>query len=238
MDWKVIADNPMAGLEKPKNPNKEMAYYKPNELTELLKAIEDLSERHQLMVLISLIGALRRGEVLGIALNDGVDFDNNQIHVLRSLSYSKTKGLELKRTKSEDHRAVTLPHWLLKRLHAYYIKQLNLKMEMRNLWKGFKDYNGKEVILCVSDEHGYPFQPNAYTRFWGRFMKRTDIKKIRLYDLRHSSASSMLSEGVNMKVIQKRLGHKNIKTTLNTYSHVSTEDDEKAANVFEKYREK
>lgn len=238
VDWKVIAENPIEGLEKPKNPNKEMSYYKPSELTDLMNAIQDLSERHQLMVLISLIGALRRGEVLGIALDDAVDFDNNQIHVFRSLSYSKAKGLELKRTKSEDQRVVTLPHWLMKRLHAYYIKKLNLKMEMRNLWKGFKDYNGKDVILFVSDEHGYPFQPNAYTRFWGRFMERTDIKKIRLHDLRHSSASTMLSEGVNMKVIQKRLGHKNIKTTLNTYSHVSTEDDEKAANVFEKYGEK
>ncbi|PUB17944.1 site-specific integrase [Paenisporosarcina sp. OV554] len=93
-------------------------------------------------------------------------------------------------------------------------------------------------MLFVSDEYGNPFQPNAYTRFWGRFMKRTDIKKIRLHDLRHSSASTMLSEGVNMKVIQKRLGHKNIKTTLNTYSHVSTEEDQKAADVFGKYLQK
>lgn len=238
IDWKVIAESPMEGIEKPKNSNKEMSYYKPNELTELMEAIQDLSERHQLMVLISLIGALRRGEVLGISLNDAVDFENNQIHVFRSLSYSKAKGLELKKTKSEDQRDVTLPSWLMKRLHAYYVKQLNIKMEMRNLWKGFKDYTGKEVMLFVADDYGYPFQPNAYTRFWGRFMKRTDIKKIRLHDLRHSSASTMLSEGVNMKVIQKRLGHKNIKTTLNTYSHVSTEEDQKAADVFGKYLQK
>jgi len=238
IDWKVIAESPMEGIEKPKNSNKEMSYYKPNELTELMEAIQDLSERHQLMVLISLIGALRRGEVLGISLNDAVDFENNQIHVFRSLSYSKAKGLELKKTKSEDQRDVTLPSWLMKRLHSYYVKQLNIKMEMRNLWKGFKDYTGKEVMLFVADDYGYPFQPNAYTRFWGRFMKRTDIKKIRLHDLRHSSASTMLSEGVNMKVIQKRLGHKNIKTTLNTYSHVSTEEDQKAADVFGKYLQK
>lgn len=238
IDWKLIAESPMEGFEKPKNANKEMSYYKPNELTELMNAIQGLSERHQLMVLISLIGALRRGEVLGIALDDAVDYENNQIQVFRSLSYSKVKGLELKRTKSEDQRAVTLPDWLMKRLHTYYIKQLNIKMEMRNLWKGFKDFNGKEVMLFVTDEHGYPFQPNAYTRFWGRFMKRTDIKKIRLHDLRHSSASTMLSEGINMKVIQKRLGHKNIKTTLNTYSHVSTEEDQKAADIFGKYLEK
>ena len=238
IDWKVIAESPMEGYEKPKNANKEMSYYKPTELTELMEAIKDLSERHQLMILLSLIGALRRGEVLGISMDDAVDFDNNQIHVFRSLSYSKAKGLELKRTKSEDQRVVTLPSWLMKQLHAYYIKQLNMKMELRNLWKGFKDFNGKEVMLFVADEYGYPFQPNAYTRFWGRFMERTNIKTIRLHDLRHSSASTMLSEGVNMKVIQKRLGHKNIKTTLNTYSHVSTEEDQKAADVFGKYLEK
>ena len=233
--WKMIAESPMEGLEKPKNPNKEMTYYKPKEISHLINEIETLSERHQLMILFSLIGALRRGELMAIALNDAVDFENNQIHIYRSLSHSKTKGLEIKRTKSEDERIVTFPAWLMKRLHSYYIELLKIKLEMGSAWKGFKDFNGQEVLLFIAHEDGSPFHPNAYTRFWGRFMKRTDIKRIRLHDLRHSSVTTMLKENVNMKVIQKRLGHKNIKTTLNTYAHISTEEDQEAADVFQKY---
>jgi len=55
------------------------------------------------------------------------------------------------------------------------------------------------------------------------------IKWNRFHDLRHSSASLILSEGVNMKIVQKRLGHKYIRTTLNMYSHITTEDEQKAS---------
>ena len=58
------------------------------------------------------------------------------------------------------------------------------------------------------------------------------IKRIRFHDLRHSSASLILSEGVNMKIVQKRLGHKDIRTTLNMYSHITTADEQKASDVF------
>ncbi|MFO1445587.1 tyrosine-type recombinase/integrase [Bacillus sp. Bva_UNVM-123] len=121
------------------------------------------------------------------------------------------------------------------KLHAIYIKKLNVKMEMGENWKEVKDKEGKEVILLFSNDDGTPYRPDTVTQFWNRFMIRNEkkIKRIRFHDLRHSSASYILSEGVNMKIVQKRLGHKNIKTTLNTYSHVTEKDDEKASDVFD-----
>jgi len=106
---------------------------------------------------------------------------------------------------------------------------------MGTLWKGFKDIEGKEVMLFGASEYGIPYTPNSITLFWNRFIKRTGLKKIRFQDLRHSSASLILSEGINMKVVQKRLGHKDIKTTMNVYSHVTEKDDEKASNVFDQF---
>lgn len=230
-EWKVIPENPMLDVDKPKTKKKQTGFYDKDEIIILLRAIKDLEPRHQLMIKLTLVGGLRRGEVLGIAY-DQVDFAKNQIHIKRSLQYTKKEGLKLKGTKTENERTVTFPAELMKDLHRYYLRQLSARMEMGKLWKGFKDIYEEDVMLFVSDENGIPFQPHAVTRFWGRFMKRTDIKEIRFQDLRHSSASLILSEGVNMKVLQKRLGHKNIKTTMNVYSHVTEKDDEKASDVF------
>ncbi len=231
VEWKVIAENPMLDVDKPKKLKKKTQFYNREEISLLLKEIQVLEPRHQLMIKLALVGGLRRGEVLGIAY-DQVDFTKNRIHIKRSLQYTKKDGLKLKGTKTEDERTVTFPESLMKELHRYYIRQLNERMEVGNLWKGFKDITGEEVMLFVSDDFGVPYQPNAVTRFWGRFMERSGLKRIRFQDLRHSSASLILSEGVNMKVLQNRLGHRNIKTTLNIYSHITEKDDEKASDVF------
>src|SRR5690625_7422566 len=96
-----------------------------------------------------------------------------------------------------------------------------VKDEMGNLWKGFKVEEDKEVHLLFSDKSGYPYRPDTITQLWGRFSKRNKEKlsKIRFHDLRHSSATYILSEGtkegLNMKTVQRRFGHKDIKTTMN-----------------------
>ena len=115
-------------------------------------------------------------------------------------------------------------------LRFYYKKQLNDD----DTWLGFEDVRGREVTLFVCNEFGLPYSPQAVTRFWRRFMRRhkNSIKRIRFQDLRHSSASLSLSDGINMKVLQKRLGHKRANTTLNVYAHVTKQDDQKASDVF------
>lgn len=200
MEWNVIHENPMLYVDKPKKSKRKSQFYNRDEIRVLLYEIKTLKPRHQLMIKLALVGGLRRGEVLGIAF-DQVDFAKNQIHIKRSLQFSKKEGLKLKGTKTEDERTVTFPESLMKELQRYYIRQLNERMDVGNLWKGFRDITGEEVMLFVSDDFGVPYQPNAVTRFWGRFMDRSGLKRIRFQDLRHSSASLILTEGVNMNVL-------------------------------------
>lgn len=61
--------------------------------------------------------------------------------------------------------------------------------------------------------------------------KHTDLPRIRVHDLRHSHASLLIKEGVQAKVIQKRLGHKDIQTTLNTYSHLWEGADDEVSDL-------
>ncbi|MCM3224231.1 tyrosine-type recombinase/integrase [Terribacillus saccharophilus] len=65
-----------------------------------------------------------------------------------------------------------------------------------------------------------------------------NLKKIRFHDLRHTSATLLINKQVHAKIIQERLGHSTISTTMNTYGHVLEEADQKAASHFDSMFEK
>lgn len=232
--WGMIEENPMLNVDKPKSKYKERNPYNDEEIELLLKRITMQPTEHQLMVKLALIGGLRRAEIAGLSA-DVIDFANDKIIIKQSLQYTKRDGLFLKSTKTNKSRTVTIPSFLTKELKAYYLKRLKIKMMMADIWEGFKNENGEEVFMIFSNEYGKPYTPNAITRFWQRFLERSDLRRISFHDLRHSSASYSLRHGVNIKVIQKRLGHRDIRTTLNTYSHVTEEDDRTASETFEDF---
>ncbi|MBX9988052.1 site-specific integrase [Priestia aryabhattai] len=64
------------------------------------------------------------------------------------------------------------------------------------------------------------FNPANVRRTFKKLIKLADVSDIRFHDLRHTHATLLLSKGINVKVISERLGHSNIKVTLDTYSHV------------------
>lgn len=175
--WGIITEDPMTQVEKPKTKPKPIQFYDKDEIGSLLTAIQGLGARHQLIVKLALFGGLRRGEILGIAY-DQVDFKKSTIHIKRSLQNTKAEGLRLKKTKTENERTVTFPTDLMEELYRYYKKQVKLRIEMGSLWKGFKDIEGKEVMLFASNEYGIPYTPNSITLFWNRFIKRTGLKKL------------------------------------------------------------
>ncbi|WP_429702934.1 tyrosine-type recombinase/integrase [Bacillus paralicheniformis] len=109
-------------------------------------------------------------------------------------------------------------------------------MKRRDEYKGFKHENGKPIDLLFGHIEGSPFSPRSVTQFWNRIVKRYKLKKIAFHDLQPSAASYLLSQGFSMKVIQERLGHKDISTTMNLYTHITKELDQDAGNAFLKVR--
>ena len=69
------------------------------------------------------------------------------------------------------------------------------------------------------------------TKWFNRFLKRYNLKHMRFHDLRHTHATLLISNGINMKVVSSRLGHSSINTTLNLYTHTLSEDDKIASNI-------
>ncbi|MFC2024025.1 tyrosine-type recombinase/integrase [Chloroflexota bacterium] len=87
--------------------------------------------------------------------------------------------------------------------------------------------------LVFSQPNGGPLLPDTISHAWLKLVRKTDLTRIRLHDARHSHASIMLKQGTHPKIVQERLGHATIQTTLDTYSHVTPGLQEAAAKRFD-----
>ncbi|GJM80180.1 hypothetical protein HMSSN139_26760 [Paenibacillus sp. HMSSN-139] len=79
-----------------------------------------------------------------------------------------------------------------------------------------------------------PYYPKSLGDKWRSFLDRNKhIKRIRFHDLRHTSATLLINQGVHAKIISERLGHADIGTTMDVYGHVIKKADQKAAAIFD-----
>ena len=92
------------------------------------------------------------------------------------------------------------------------------------LGTGWNDFD-----LVFASEIGTPLNPPNVTRAFKKALERAGIRtSIRLYDLRHTTATLLLQAGVNPKIVSERLGHSTIVLTLDVYSHVLPNMQEEA----------
>jgi integrase len=169
--------------------------------------------RHFIGFVISIQTGMRMGEVLGLRWQD-IDFDKQIIYIRRTLSKIDEEGnygfADEGKTASAI-RTIYIPKSLIHSLKEH--RQL-IEKEQKILGDSYLDY---DLVLCT--KNGNWVHPNNFRRAFKVTVEQLDIPMIRLHDLRHSHATFLLSKQVNPKIIQERLGHKNITVTLNTYSH-------------------
>ena len=87
--------------------------------------------------------------------------------------------------------------------------------------------------LIFSHPDGRPLRPNSVSRAMSIMAKSIGLENVRLHDLRHAHATILLQQGVHPKIVQERLGHSSVSTTLDIYSHVLPGLQEAAARRFE-----
>ena len=103
------------------------------------------------------------------------------------------------------------------------------KHQLEERLAGGAAYQDQGLVFCR--EAGSPVWPRSFSRTFDRYVEATDLPVIRLHDLRHTHATLALQAGVHAKVVQERLGHASIGTTLDTYSHVVPAMQENAATT-------
>ena len=207
----MIYFNPCKKCQLPKKLQTEMKYFTPDEVRQFLAFAKD-SKLFALFVLAIETG-MRPGEYLGLKWKD-IDFENMTLSVRRTAKARKGGGFYFSTPKTgKSNRPITLSSTLIEALRNHRSEILTAKMAIRDIYR--------DNDLVFPNEIGDPLLiGNVRRRYFQPILVQAKLPKIRLYDLRHTSATLLLSEGEHPKVVSERLGHASTNLTLDTYSHV------------------
>lgn len=215
----LLGSNVAASVKKPKVRRPEMHTWSAAELAAFLHATRE-DRMAPLWHLLALTG-LRRGEALGLKWSD-VDFDHGRLALQRQRKIVRYKVVETP-LKTDKPRAVSLDADTTAVLQRQSRQQLDDAAEWAAAWTG----DGH----VFTREDGAPWHPDRVRVLFQKAVKATGAPRRRMHDLRHTWATLALRAGVHPKVVQERLGHANIRITLDTYSHVLPDMQESAAEL-------
>ena len=213
-----ITTNPIDFVTPPKVEKFEAQFLNARELKLLLDELKNTD-----IYLPTLLAAglgLRRGEVLALKYSD-INFNENTISI--SKNYISMKGTymigDVKTKKSKRVLAVSANIMsALKNRYEFYLLEKNV----------FGNNFNKEGYINTNDR-GNIIHCSIWDQELKKHLKKINLPKIRIHDLRHSNASLMIKQGVPMKVASERLGHSKISTTMDLYTHIDMEQQIDAA---------
>lgn len=247
--YDMVLRNPCAKVKPPKNERAERRSLNADEAAKLLAEIgkaeseaygaeqakesrrrdDDTYERGYLRGITSISCALvarfglatgcRRGEALALTW-DNLDLRNGLVSIVASLM---TNGKTKKPKTKSSVRTIALDGETVAALRKWR------DFQSRELGKiGF---DMKPDTPVFSDAKGGYINPNNFSRWWRAFVAGCGFDGLLFHSLRHSQASLLLANGVDVKTTMHRLGHSNASTTLNIYAHLQEGNDRAAADM-------
>ena len=224
LKWGLIHHNPADAVTAPRPQRSEMQTMNEDDLHNFLEAAKKTP--YYVLFYLALFTGMRRSELLALRWCD-MDLLLCQIYVNRTLHHLRSGEIVLRAPKTtKGRRMISLSPSAAMLLQEYKDGQSS---QCNMLGRSLKDED-----LVFSDTNGNPLLPDTVSHAWVKLMKRVGLDRIRLHDARHTHASLLLKQGVHPKVVQERLGHATISTTLDLYSHVSPGLQQAAAEGFDK----
>ena len=199
---KLIRDNPVRNLRKPRMAHSEIHVLSASEVRRLIEASEG-SRLHALYVLAVTTG-MRLGELLALRWAD-VDLGSHVVHVHGSVTVGWSGKLEAVAPKTKRSRR-DVP------LAPVAVEALRTHLE--------RSEPGKSDLLFPGRGGGYMSGSTVYVAL-RHLLDDAGLPRVRFHDLRHTAATLLLERGVSAHVVAGLLGHANVSTTLGVYGHVT-----------------
>ena len=223
--WQIIDSNPCERVKPPKVERKEAKHYEPEQLAELLACLDNEPLKYRAIVNIAVYGGMRLGEIMGLCWSD-IDFENNVITISKARQYTPTTGIITKSPKTaKSNRRITISPIVTGLLKAHRKEQLENQIKCGDLWH--------ESDNIFTAWNGELTNPDSVSGWFKGFIARHSLPVITFHQLRHTSASLLISQGVDIVAVSKRLGHSQTSTTLNIYSHALERADYEASNALD-----
>jgi integrase len=206
--WQLLAQNPCDAVSPPRVERRQMIVLDADGTAAVIEAAR--SKALFMPILLGALCGLRRGELAALRWRN-IDLGAGQISVVASLEQTNS-GVRLKPPKSGRARTVALPSLAIEELRRHRLKQAEelLRVGTRQ---------SEETHVCLQPNY-HPWAPRNLSSAFIKFIKASGLRRVRLHDLRHSHATHLLMANVHPKIVQERLGHANIATTMDLYTHV------------------
>ena len=229
VQMELIDNSPCHDIRLPRSQKSEARYYNKDEVALFLQALEDIPEhdlKYKTVIYVALFGGLRNGEIMGLNWDDFNEEEQTiSIHRTR---YIKKGGIYEDVPKTQKSiREITLPDNVTALLKALKVQQLKEQLMLGNKWE-----NSPAIFKNSMGNH---MHPNATARWLKKFVKRNGLPYISMHGLRHTHTSLLAYLNTDKLIISRRLGHSQLSTTLNIYTHIFEESDKQIAdglNVF------
>jgi integrase len=214
----MISSNPCQSVRLPKKESKEAKFYSDEQVKALMIKLESLTDaelKYQVAIYIALFGGLRKAEILGL---NWEDYDGKSIKIRRTRMIRRGAGVYESTPKtSGSARLVSLPEQVCERINRLWDQQQEQKDFLGAMW------NESDAIL--KGDYGTPLYPQVLQRWFTRFIEKNNLPPLTLHGLRHTHTSMLASMQLDPKQISERLGHSQMTTTMNIYTHIFHKDD-------------
>jgi integrase len=223
----LIPSNPADRVDRPKKNKFTAEHYSREEVATLLEATSD--DPLNIAIYVGAYYGLRRSEVLGLRWKS-LNFDQKTITVEHKVVELEVDGefvpvgMDCLKTASSYRTLPMIPE-VEKRLLFEKEKQEFFRKLFKKVY--CKDWNG---YVCV-DQQGNIMRPNYVSEHFAWLLDKYGLRKIRFHDLRHTCASFLVQNKIQMKQVQEWMGHSDISTTGNIYSHLDFDSKLESADA-------
>ena len=226
--WQLLFSNPCERVQPPKSKKPKRRYYDDEQCKVLLSNLNELSVddiKYKTAITLTLFTGVRLGELMGLEWS-GIDFTNGIVSINKSSQYLSEKGIFTKAPKTESSiRAVAIPDFIVSLLEEYKLWYDEQKSIVGDFWH-------ESNRLFVQDD-GKPIHSSTISKWFEQFVKKIGLPVINFHGLRHTNATLLISQQVDVATVSARLGHAQITTTYNFYVHPLKSHDRTAGNVLE-----
>ena len=226
--WQLIVANPAERVQPPKARKPKRRSYDDEQTKILLENLELLSSedtKYKVAIILTVFTGVRLGELMGLEWQD-VDFKNGIISINRSSQYLADMGVFTKVPKTESSiREIAIPEFIISLLEEYKLWYEEQKSIYGELW------TNSDRLFVQAD--GKPMHPSTISKWFVKYVGQIGLPVINFHGLRHTNASLLVAQNVDIAVISARLGHAQISTTLDFYVHPLLSHNRKAGYALE-----
>jgi integrase len=223
--WGIIVTNPTARVDVPKVKHKEAIYYDDEQALQMFALLSEEPLKYQAAIYVALYGGLRIGEVTALLWSD-IDFNEKTISISKTRQFVSGLGSFDKEPKTESSvRKISISSGVIDILREHKDEQEKDRLRFGSQWV--------ETGKVFTQKNGQSMFPNSPSQWFNKWLKRTGLPKITYHQLRHSHASILIANGVDIATVSRRLGHVRISTTIDTYTHPIKRKDSEAADLLD-----